>query len=321
MANERIEKLYPFLVVPILDYEKAAGVSTVNSIYAHEDMGNPYGVLKGHLTSKITCLGIQKDHLSVSRYEALMQATGAKRAVDVEPKLNQMRVIKTEPEIAAIRRAITCIEEVFHTAIPFVKPGVTEIDIVAEMEYRMKRLGADGPSFDTMVLSGEKTGLPHGIPGTKTIQEGELLLFDAGVFVDGYASDLTRTFAVGDVTDRSKEIYETVLQANRKMIDAVRPGATFGSLDDAARDVIEAKGDGQHFITRAGHGFGLEIHEYPSIHGNNQDLMSAGMVFTAEPGIYIPGLGGVRIEDNVLVTPTGVEVLTTFPKEWTVIGV
>ncbi|MDB4868433.1 MAG: dipeptidase [Cohnella sp.] len=310
----------PFLVVPILDYEKAAGVSTVDSIYAHEDTDNPYQVVKGHLTSKIRCIGIQKDHLSVNRYEALMEATGAQQAVDVEPKLNQMRVIKSEPEIAAIRRAVACIEEVFHTAIGFVKPGVTEIDIVAEMEYRMKRLGADGPSFDTMVLSGEKTGMPHGVPGAKKIREGELVLFDAGVFVDGYASDLTRTFAVGDVSARTKEIYETVLQANRKMIDAVRPGATFGSLDDAARQVIESKGDGPYFITRAGHGFGLEIHEYPSIHGNNQDVMSAGMVFTAEPGIYIPGLGGVRIEDNVLVTPTGAEVLTTFPKEWMVIG-
>jgi Xaa-Pro dipeptidase len=311
----------PFLVVPKLDFEKAASISTVTQIYAHEDTDNPYEFLKGHLPGKVTRIGIQKDHLSVNRYEALMQATGATRAIDVEPELNRMRVIKTEPEIAAIKRAIVCIEEVFRTAITYVKPGVTEIDIVAEMEYRMKKLGAEGHSFDTMVLSGEKTGLPHGIPGNKAIREGELVLFDAGVFVDGYASDLTRTFAVGEVSERCKEIYNTVLQANVKMIEAVRPGVTFGSLDHAARHVIDSKGDGQYFITRAGHGFGLEIHEYPSIHGLNEDLLQAGMVFTAEPGIYIPGLGGVRIEDNVLVTPTGAEVLTSFPKEWTVIGV
>ncbi|TJY41180.1 aminopeptidase P family protein [Cohnella pontilimi] len=311
----------PFLVVPKLDYEKAASVSTVTQIYAHEDTDNPYEILKRHLPEKVARIGIQKDHLSVNRYEALMQTTGAMQAVDVEPELNRMRVIKSETEIAVIKRAIVCIEEVFRAVIPYVKPGVTEIDLVAEMEYRMKKLGADAPSFDTMVLSGAKTGLPHGVPGTKEIQEGELLLFDAGVFVDGYASDLTRTFAVGVVNTRCREIYDTVLQANMKMIEAVRPSVTFGSLDHAARQVIESKGDGEYFITRAGHGFGLEIHEYPSIHGLNPDLLQAGMVFTAEPGIYIPGLGGVRIEDNVLVTPTGAEVLTSFPKEWTVIGV
>jgi Xaa-Pro dipeptidase len=311
----------PFLFVPRLDYEKAVRASSISNILFHDDMENPYEVLKKQLQSGISRMGIQEDHLNVKRYQALMEATGAKHSVALEDKLARIRVVKSDSEVAAIKRAIQCIEEVLRSTLPLVKPGLTELDIVAEMEYRMKRLGAEGPSFDTMVLAGEKTGMPHGVPGTDPIREGELLLIDAGVFVDGYASDITRTFAVGDVGDNYKEIYNTVLQANLEMIQAVRPGASLASLDHAARNVIANKGFGETFITRAGHGFGLEIHEYPSIHGNNQDLIREGMVFTAEPGIYIPGMGGVRIEDNVRVTKDGVEVLTTFPKELTVIGV
>lgn len=311
----------PFLFVPALDREKAVRTSGVSTIYAHEDAQNPYEVLKRYLGEGIARIGIQDEHLNVKRYQAFMEITGAKQAVGLDDKLARIRVIKSDEEIAVIKRAILCIEDVFRDTLPLVKPGVTEVELVAEMEYRMKRLGADGPSFETMVLTGEKSGLPHGVSGSTPIREGDLLLFDAGVFVDGYASDLTRTFAVGDVGGKCREIYDAVLQANLSMIEAVRPGASFGSLDLAARSVIGSRGYGDYFITRAGHGFGLDIHEYPSIHSNNEDPVIAGMVFTAEPGIYIPGLGGVRIEDNVLATDKGAEVLTTFPKQLTVIGI
>ncbi|WP_028549615.1 M24 family metallopeptidase [Paenibacillus sp. UNC451MF] len=311
----------PILMVPVLDYEKAVRSTSISRVISHQDAENPYEVLKRHLHKGVTRMGIQAEHLNVRRYLTLKEATGAKEVVQLDDRIADFRVIKSHQEIEAIRRAIHCIEEAVRDTVKLVKPGVTEVELVAELEYRMKRLGAEGPSFDTMVLTGEKTGLPHGMPGTDAVREGEFLLIDAGVFIDGYASDLTRTFAVGDVSQRHKEIYDTVLQANLRMIEAVRPGATFGSLDIAARSVIENKGYGEYFITRAGHGFGLEIHEYPSIHGANQDLLREGMVFTAEPGIYIPGLGGVRIEDNVQVTKDGVEVLTSYPKELTVIGV
>jgi len=311
----------PLLVVPLLDYEKAAQSASVDRIAALDDTDDPFAVLQRQLKVGMKRIGIQEDHLNVKRYLGLMEATGAEQAVHIERELAQIRVVKSDEEVAAIRRAIGCIEDVLHQTLPLVKPGVTELELVAEMEYRMKKLGADGPSFDTMVLSGAKTGLPHGVPGKEPVREGELLLFDAGVFVDGYASDLTRTFAVGDVGDKCRDIYEAVLQANEKMIQAVRPGASFASLDLAARSCIEGRGYGEYFITRAGHGFGLEIHEYPSIHAHNADLLCEGMVFTAEPGIYIPGVGGVRIEDNVLVAKEGALVLTSFPKELTVIGV
>ncbi|MFD0696954.1 M24 family metallopeptidase [Paenibacillus sp. GCM10027628] len=310
----------PFLFVPVLDHEKAARVSSINNIYSHKDEEDPYATLKPYLGGRISRIGIQEEHLNVKRYHALMEMTGAEQAVDLGPGLVSIRVVKSKEEVAVMKRAIHCIEEVIRTTLPLVKAGVTELDIVAEMEYRMKRLGAEGPSFETMVLAGEKSGLPHGVPGNSPIREGELLLIDAGVFVDGYASDITRTFAVGEISAKHKEIYETVLQANLSMIEAGRPGAAIGSLDAAARQVIASKGYGEYFITRAGHGLGLEIHEYPSIYSGNPDLLRTGMVYTAEPGIYISGLGGVRIEDNVLVTDDGVEVLTSFPKELTVIG-
>ncbi|MFE5322053.1 M24 family metallopeptidase [Paenibacillus sp. NPDC056579] len=311
----------PFLVVPLLDQEKAARVSSVGTIVAHSDTENPYELVKRHLPGLTARIGIQAEHMNVKRYRALMEVTGAQQAIHLDDQISQFRVIKSSEEIAVIRRAIHCIEEAVKETVSLVKPGVTEVELVAELEYRMKRLGAEGPSFDTMVLTGEKTGLPHGIPGTDRVREGDFLLIDAGVFIDGYASDLTRTFAVGDISDQRKEIYAAVLAANEAMIRAVRPGVTFGSLDHAARSVIADRGYGEAFITRAGHGFGLEIHEYPSIHGLNEDLLREGMVFTAEPGIYISGLGGVRIEDNVVVTKDGAEVLTSYPKQLTVIGV
>ncbi|AEI43895.1 M24 family metallopeptidase [Paenibacillus mucilaginosus] len=312
----------PMLYVPALDEEKAVQTSSVAKIAAHYDSENPYTKLAGLLGGRpIRTVGLQEDQLSVKSCRALLSATGAESARSLEAELAAMRVIKDAGEIAVVRRAIHCIEEVFRLAAAKVKPGMTEMELVAEMEYQMRRLGSEGPSFETMVLSGAKSGLPHGVPSADEIREGQLLLLDAGVFVDGYASDLTRTFAVGEVGDEARAVYDAVLQANLDMIAAVRPGVPFGSLDRAARSTIESRGYGEFFITRAGHGFGLEIHEYPSIHGGNEDLLQEGMLFTAEPGIYIPGFGGVRIEDNVVVTADGADVLTAFPKELTVIGV
>ncbi|MNI47647.1 putative peptidase [compost metagenome] len=183
----------------------------------------------------------------------------------------------------------------------------------------MKKVGASGPSFDTMVLSGPNTALPHGVPGERIIQPGDLLMFDMGVYAGGYASDITRTFAVGEIDSKLVEVYNTVLAANLAGIAASQTGATFGSVDKAAREVIEAAGYGQYFMHRVGHGLGMDTHEYPSLHGLNEDLIEVGNVFTVEPGIYVPGLGGVRIEDDVFITPEGAVTLTSYPKELTVL--
>ncbi|EMT50771.1 MULTISPECIES: M24 family metallopeptidase [Brevibacillus] len=310
----------PSLIVPALDREAAAEASGIKQILTHTDTDNPYEVLKQALPSGLNKLGLEKSHMTLDRFETMSALVSAGSYVDIEEPLREMRLIKTADEVARIKHAVKLVEDALDETVKKVKPGVTETELVAELEYQMKRLGAEGPSFASMVLAGEKSALPHGNPGDRDVREGELLLFDIGVSADGYVSDITRTFAVGDISDQLRDIYATVLAANEAAIAEVRPGVTFAHLDQTARGVIEAKGYGEYFMHRLGHGLGMDVHEYPSVHGQNQEELRPGMVFTIEPGVYVPGVGGVRIEDDVLVTEDGCEVLTRYPKELTVIG-
>ncbi|MDR9856175.1 Xaa-Pro peptidase family protein [Paenibacillus sp. VCA1] len=305
----------PMLIVPALDAEAANAASSVKNIVTHNDTDNPYELLQRQFKGSIGTLGIEKEQLTVARYEELSAAVSAKQYADIGPLLRSMRVNKSPEEIKRMKHAMDLIEEVLRQGLKSVKTGVTEIEIVAELEYLMKKLGAQGPSFDTMVLSGPKTALPHGTPGDRKIQHGDLLMFDMGVYADGYASDITRTFAVGEISLELKKIYNAVLEANLHGIQAIKPGVTLASVDKAARDAIEKAGYGPYFLHRLGHGLGMDVHEYPSVHGNNADLVQPGMVFTVEPGVYVAGLGGVRIEDDIFVTDNGAEVLTSYPKE------
>lgn len=308
------------LIVPALDREAAMEASSIKNIRTHSDTDNPYDVLKQALPAGLKTLGLEKGHMTVERFEAMGAVVAADSYVDVEEPLREMRLIKSADEVARLKRAVKLVEEALEAVVGGIVPGVTEAEVVAEMEYQMKRLGAEGPAFSTMVLAGEKSALPHGTPGSRQVRPGDLLLFDIGVQNDGYVSDITRTFAVGDISEQLKEIYETVLAANEAAIAQVRPGVTFAHLDQTARRVIADKGYGEYFIHRLGHGLGMDVHEYPSVHGQNQEVLRPGMVFTIEPGIYLPGVGGVRIEDDVLVTEDGCEVLSQYPKALRVIG-
>lgn len=310
----------PTLIVPALDADKAREVSSISHIVTHSDTDNPYVILKQHLPDQLNSLAMEKAHMSVSNFEALKQAVPAQQFADAGPLLQSMRVIKSADEISRLKDAIVCIETVLDNVVKRIKVGMVEIEVVAELEYEMKKQGAEGPSFSTMVLSGPNAALPHGIPGRRRIQEGELLLFDLGVYLNGYASDITRTFAIGEVDKETERIYHTVLAANEAAIAATKPGAAFGSLDQTARQVITDAGYGEYFTHRLGHGLGIDVHEYPSVHGQNTDILKPGMVFTIEPGIYVPGKAGVRIEDDVVVTEQGVEVLTSYPKQLISIG-
>ncbi|MCL6457940.1 MAG: Xaa-Pro peptidase family protein [Gorillibacterium sp.] len=305
----------PVLIVPALDAEAAQAASSVPTILTHRDTDNPYNLLKEHLSStKLGTLGIEKEHFSVARYEQLSHAVSVGSFSDIGPLLRKMRAKKTPEEIRRMKHAAELVEEVLRRGLEHVKAGVSELELVAELEYLMKKLGASGPSFDTMVLSGPNTALPHGVPGKRVIQPGDFLMFDLGVYAAGYASDITRTFAVEEPDSKLVAIYNAVLAANEAGIAASKPGATFGSVDRAAREVIEAAGFGAYFTHRVGHGLGMDTHEYPSLHGLNEDIIETGNVFTVEPGVYVPGLGGVRIEDDVLVTESGAQTLTSFPK-------
>ena len=218
-------------------------------------------------------------------------------------------------EVDAMRRAIAISEAALRQLLTEVQPGMTEKQIASRLEALMAQGGGDGLAFDTLIQTGPNSANPHGSTTGRALQQGEFLLIDYGCKVDGYPADITRTFCLGTPTAEMQKIYDTVLRANEAAKAAAGPGVPCGDVDRAARQVIEDAGYGEYFIHRTGHGLGLDTHEpVPQIAGNIDYPLEPGMVFTIEPGIYIPGLGGVRIEDNVLVTDTGLEVLTSFPR-------
>ncbi|MBB6735626.1 M24 family metallopeptidase [Cohnella zeiphila] len=309
------------LFVPLLDAESARRNGTVADIVPLSDTEDPYARLSGALSASAAAVGVEKNVLTLDRAERIARLVPNAALVDLTPELESMRVRKTAEEIAKVQAAVDLIEKVVAHAAERAAVGMTELDLTAELEYQMKRLGADRPSFESIVLTGSRTALPHGVPETVPIREGDFVLIDIGAQVNGYCSDITRTFLMGEGTKEQERIYETVLAANRAGIAAARAGTAASEVDRAARDVIAAAGYGDFFTHRVGHGFGLDIHEFPSLHGANPALLESGMLFTVEPGIYVPELGGVRIEDDVYVQEDGsVRVLTSYPKSLTRLG-
>jgi len=197
-----------------------------------------------------------------------------------------------------------------------IRVGTREREVAGELEYQMRLLGAEKPSFDTIVAAGARTALPHAQPTAHKIESGEFLLIDMGAFLDGYASDMTRVSFMGAPTKRAREMYAAVLEAQLAAIDVVRAGAKVARVDGTAREVLKKHGMEREFVHSTGHGLGLEIHEIPRIAKKDKSELRAGMAITIEPGVYMEGFGGVRIEDTVLVTERGCEVLTPTPKEF-----
>lgn len=227
-----------------------------------------------------------------------------------------LRQVKDAGEVACISQAMAIAEEAFARLLPEVRPGRREKDLALDLEFAMRRLGADGPAFDFIVASGPRSSLPHAHPTERELAAGELVTFDFGARYKGYHSDITRTVMVGEPDDRQRQVYETVRAAQQAGLEAVRAGATGGAVDKVVRDLIAAAGFGEQFGHSTGHGVGLDVHELPRLApGRDEERLEAGMVVTVEPGIYIPGWGGVRIEDTVLVTDTGCQVLCSTTKE------
>lgn len=229
--------------------------------------------------------------------------------------LLNIRAIKTDAEVDLMRKAIQLSETALEETLAQVKVGMTERDIATILTDRLRVNGSEGHAFGPIVLSGEKSALPHGNAGERVLQDGDFLLFDFGGTMGGYPADITRTFIYGTPTDEQKRMFDAVYNANKAAREAVRPGVTSAEIDQIARDVITQAGYGEYFTHRTGHGLGLEVHELPNISPNNDTVLAAGMVFTIEPGVYLPNVGGVRIEDNILVTEDGGESLTTFARE------
>lgn len=309
------------LFVPALDEEAATNDSSVTHIIPISDEESPFVKLKHQLGEHIGNFGLEMKAVSIFEYHNLRNAYPYASYVDVQPFINLQRMKKSNSQVGFVNKAIEIIEKVLAEGIKKVEIGMSELELTAELEYLMRKFGADGPSFSTIVLSGEKSALPHGTPGNRTFQKGDFLLIDFGVMKDGYCSDITRTFIIGEASEKQKEIYDIVLQSNNAGINAIKSGVPVKTFDREARNVINTKGYGDYFNNRVGHGLGIEVHEEPSIHENNDQIAETGLLFTIEPGIYIPGFGGVRIEDDVYINEKGnVEVLTSFPKNLQVIA-
>jgi len=260
-------------------------------------------------------LGFEAQSISVALFEQLKEGLQQVEVIPIKDELERLRGLKTGEEIAVIRQAIGIAEEAWKTVLEMVKPGAQEAEVALELEYRMKKGGAEGTSFDCIVASGPRAALPHAQPTSRPIEEGDFVLFDFGSRYRGYCCDETCTVAVGRATEEQQHIYGIVKDAHDRAIAQVKPGARLAAIDAAAREIIDQAGHGEHFGHGTGHGVGLAVHEWPVVGKDSQDVAEQGMVFTIEPGIYIPGWGGVRIEDMVLVTADGCEVLTTISKD------
>lgn len=303
------------LYVPALDLEAAVQVTDIQHIVPISDEQMPFEVVKSTIGNLGQTAGVEAKALNLSRYLELTSTLDV-QVKDIQQLVNRQRLHKTRDELNQLKVAIDIIEQVMTEGIKKIHIGMTELDLVAELEYLMRKFGADGQSFASIILSGGNAALPHGQPSMRKIEHGDFVLIDMGVIKDGYCSDITRTFVIGEATEKQREIYETVLASTLAGIKAAKANIPLKQVDLAARAVIEKKGYGDYFNNRVGHGLGIEVHEEPSVHAGNNDLITTGMVFTIEPGIYIPHYGGVRIEDNVYINELGkAEVLTTFPRE------
>jgi Xaa-Pro aminopeptidase len=260
-------------------------------------------------------LGIQAEHVTIAGRQKLAATLGEDLLVETQGLVGRLRMRKDEVEIAAVERAAANHQDAMRAALASLSLGMTELEFCARLEYEMKVRGASGPSFGTMVAAGPHSSIIHHVTGAGRIQKGPLLL-DWGAIVDGYCSDMTRTFGIGELPPRVRELYDIVLEAQLAAIEACRPGAICADVDAVARGIIDRAGYGQYFGHGLGHGLGLDIHEEPYLNDlATETTLEPGMVVTVEPGIYLPGVGGVRIEDDLLITDDGHRLLTDFPKD------
>lgn len=262
-------------------------------------------------------VGIESEHFTVAEKSRLNKLRPSGVTLKDAPAIvERARMVKDEDEIRQIRAAAEFGAKLFDRTLEVMRPGIKEIEVAAEMELAARRGGAEEMSFPTIVASGARSALPHGRASEKPITPGAFVVCDFGVILSGYCSDQTRTVWVGSISKDARPAYEAVLEAQESAIQAVRPGITVGEVDSAARKVLQRAGLGPYFTHSTGHGVGLEIHEIPRVAQGQPEVLQSGMVITIEPGVYFPGKWGVRIEDMVVVTEGGCEVLTPTSKEF-----
>jgi Xaa-Pro aminopeptidase len=259
-------------------------------------------------------LGFEEEHLTFSSYNVYKKEVNCE-LVPVSGVIEKLRLIKTDAEIKILKVAADIADAAFKHILDFLSPGRTELEVSNELEFFMRKAGAVSSSFDIIVASGYRSALPHGVASDKVIEKGDFVTLDFGAYYQGYVSDITRTVAVGEPEEKLKEIYAIVLEAQLRGMNGIKPGMTGKEADALTRDYITEKGYGEYFGHSTGHGIGLEVHEGPALSFRSDLVLEPGMLVTVEPGIYIPGFGGVRIEDDTLITKEHNEALTHSTKE------
>ncbi|MDQ6699171.1 MAG: Xaa-Pro peptidase family protein [Acidobacteriota bacterium] len=302
-----------FLTDPRYRIQTAQQVSCKFQIGSGPLLPRIIGLIK---RKRIMRLGVERNRIGFEEYDYLRSELPVGASIEaVNGAVERMRMVKSESEIALIRQSVGTNSRAFEAAAAALKPGKREFELAAEIDFRMRKFGAEAQAFDTIVAAGERSALPHARPTNAAIASNQVVLVDMGAIQTGYASDMTRMLFLGSPSRRLKELYRTVLDAQLAAIEAVRPGISAGRVDRAARDVFKRAGLDKAFVHSTGHGLGIEIHEPPRIGRKDKTRLEKGMTITIEPGVYIDGFCGIRIEDTVLVTATGCEVLTPTSKD------
>jgi Xaa-Pro aminopeptidase len=291
--------------------EQARGVEVIE-----ERKGVHKAVAEWLKTSRRRRVGYEEAHLTCADFSQLEQGAGQRvRFLPVAGLVEQLRAVKDEEEIAKIRGAGRITAEVFEKVLGEVRPGVSESDLVAEIEYRMRKEGADGVAFETIVASGPRAALPHARASRKLLRENEFVIFDLGAILADYAADMTRTVYLGEPSRRVRDLYSAVVEAQEKAVGSAIPGVRAGDVDAVARRTLTRRRLARFFTHSTGHGIGMETHEMPRLARGEKARLQIGHVVTVEPGVYFEGWGGIRVEDTILVGPAGPEVLTPAPKD------
>ncbi|MFZ6027952.1 MAG: M24 family metallopeptidase [Chloroflexota bacterium] len=315
----------PILLLPELEQAKTQHLPySIETIPFNDDPSTWQGVF--HRAVQATnwqgqAVGVEPARWRFLELDYCQAASPSTKFVSASAVLDSLRLCKDANEIVAMRKSVTIAQEALLATLPAAVPGVSERQLAAELTAQLLHCGSESElPFSPIVASGENTANPHATPSDRRLQRGDLLLFDWGASYDGYISDLTRTFAIGTADEELRRVADVVLQANQAGRNIARAGISASAVDAAARQVIESAGYGQFFIHRTGHGIGMEAHEPPYLHAGNRQALQPGMTFTIEPGIYLPGRGGVRIEDNVVIGENGAETLSSLPRELAVLG-
>lgn len=308
-----------YLLLPKLDLEEAKKSIKEDIEYIpYLDTENPFELLKNKLNENsinTDKLGIDKENISLKKYEDLKNILNIKNTHAIDEDIKMYRLYKDEKEIENLQEAAKLADKCIEIAKNNLKLGMTELELKFIIENEIKKYGVNKMSFETIVLFSENAAKPHGVSGNRKLKENDLILLDLGCYYNNYASDITRCLFFGNINEEYKKIYDIVLKANVEAIKACKIGKSFAEIDKVARDVISDAGYGKYFVHRLGHGLGLDCHEYPDVSSKNTNLkLQEGMVFTIEPGIYIPDFIGVRIEDDILITKEGARVFTKYDK-------